>query len=95
MTIGSEPFKGESVHSLLENIAKCMVSYPNWLDGDLVILLQSILHPEPSQRATIPLIRMHPFMRKRLPQEEPIQPFPLPTLFADEIGEKKHCCSIQ
>jgi len=95
MTIGSEPFKGESVHSLLENIAKCMVSYPNWLDGDLVILLQSILQPEPSQRATIPLIRMHPFMRKRLPQEEPIQPFPLPTLFADEIGEKKHCCSIQ
>ena len=67
-TTGEYPFEGETIFKLFENIGRCEVRVPSYVDKVLESLLRLMLSKEPGDRPDIATIRQHDWCRKRFPR---------------------------
>jgi len=59
ITTGKYPFEGDNIFKLFEKIGEGVFQVPEEVDPLLGDLLQGMLHKDPYQRFTLPLVRYH------------------------------------
>jgi len=62
-------FVGENVFHLFENIAKAEFTIPTSVPREAADLIRAMLRKDPLQRAAMPEIRAHEWVRSRLPRD--------------------------
>jgi len=95
MVVGKYPFHiaGGGMKKLMENISKAECQFPEHLDTSLASLLHGVMEPEPNKRMSIFQIQTHPWMLKRISQDETFAPLAVPnTAFPKEKGSSCVIC---
>jgi len=92
MCIGTFPFHGNNVVSLLANIKAAAYTIPSWVDPCLADLLRSILNTNPEKRFSLAQIRAHPWMTMKLKKEKSIPISITPSAFKKERSKMRVDC---
>eukprot|EP01119_Soliformovum_irregulare_P013084 TRINITY_DN3455_c0_g1_i4.p1 TRINITY_DN3455_c0_g1~~TRINITY_DN3455_c0_g1_i4.p1 ORF type:complete len:280 (-),score=34.62 TRINITY_DN3455_c0_g1_i4:777-1616(-) len=89
MIVGKFPFEGVNVYTLFDNIANGVYTIPEWVDPCTTDFIQQMLKVDYKQRATIPQLREHEWVRCKLKNEPFIPIVPTPTAFRNMLDHPK------